>query len=64
MFSAHPHQLYDLAMERQRELHAEAERNALAKAARLSSKKERSPRSFRPDLVLVRTARSAIAFLL
>jgi hypothetical protein len=64
MFSVHPHQLYDLAMERQRELLAEAERNSLAKAARLSSKKARSPRSFRPHLVLVGAARSALAYLL
>jgi hypothetical protein len=64
MFSVHPHLLYDLAMERQRELLAEAERNALAKQARSGSKKASSPRSFRPHLVLVGAAKSALAFLL
>jgi hypothetical protein len=64
MFSVHPHLLFDLAQERQREFLAEAERNALAKAARMSSKKARSPRPFRPHLVLVGAARSALAYLL
>jgi hypothetical protein len=64
MFSVHPHLLFDLALERQRELLAEAERYSLAKEARLSSKKAPSQRKFRPRLALVGAARSALAHVL
>lgn len=64
MFSAHPHLLYDLARERQRELLAEAERYSLCKEARVSSKKVRSSRSFRLHLKVAEAARSALAHVL
>jgi hypothetical protein len=59
-----PHQLYEDALARQRELWAEAERFALAREARLGSSKAKPPRRFRPSLALVRAARSALAHLL
>lgn len=65
MYSVHPHLLFDLARERQRELLAEAERNSLAKEARLSSQKARPPqRVTRPRWALVGAMRSAVAHLL
>jgi hypothetical protein len=59
-----PHQLYADALARQRELWAEAERYALARQARLGSRKAKPPRKFRPRVALVGAARSALAHLL
>lgn len=59
----HPYQLRDLALARQRELRAEAERLALAKAARSGSRKSKPLREPRPRLPLLRAARSALAQL-
>jgi hypothetical protein len=58
-----PHQLYDAALARQRELWAEAERYALVKEARLGARKTKPPRTFRPRFALVGAARSALAHL-
>jgi hypothetical protein len=64
MVLPHPHQLYEDALARQRELWAEAERDALARQARLASSRAKPPRKVRPRLALVRAARAALAQLL
>jgi hypothetical protein len=58
------YQLYDYALERQRELWAEAERYALAKDKRSRSRKAKAPRASRPRLSLLGAARSVLAHLL
>jgi hypothetical protein len=64
MMLPHPQQLYDEALARQRELWAQAERSALAREARLASRRAKPPRKVRPRFALVRAARSALAHLL
>jgi hypothetical protein len=63
MLPIHYHQLYNHFRERERELIARAEREALAKEAHSSARKAEVQRASRPRLAIFGVARSALAHL-